>query len=111
MRASAPLLVKLRFEAGRSRYFISSSSTVDPGGWGRDGAQAQDLGKGWMEELLDAVTRGDESPMDTPYGGLAIGAGLIILGGAIRAHEKWNLSELWSHLVLMPLQSSLQSRF
>lgn len=61
-----------------------------------------------MEELLDAVTRGDESPMDTPYGGrLAIGAGLIILGGAIRAHEKWNLSELWSHLVLMPLQSRL----
>lgn len=61
---------------------------MNPGGWGRDGAQAQDLGKGWMEELLDAVTRGDESPMDTPYGGLAIGAGLIILGGAIRAHEK-----------------------
>jgi hypothetical protein len=45
-----------------------------------------------------------------PYGGLAIRAGFIILGGAIRAHDKWNLSELWSHLVLMPLQSSLQSR-
>jgi len=42
------------------------SFPVDPGGWGRDGAQAQDLGKGWMEELLDAVTRGDESPMNTP---------------------------------------------
>lgn len=51
----------------------------------------------------EAVTRGDESPTDNPYKGLTIGAGLNIIGGAIRAHEKWNLSELWSHLVLISL--------
>lgn len=45
-RASAPLLVKLWFEAGRSRYFISSSKWIQAVGvgmehklrtWGRDG--------------------------------------------------------------------------